>query len=248
MAHMLDYDAEAGRYDATRGGIPRASSAARAVLALVPGRARTLLDVGCGTGLVTERLARPGLRVFGVDASPGMARVAAGRLGPSLVLGDGRRLPFADGALDAVSAVWLLQLLPDATAVVAECSRVLRPGGVFVTTVDKAAGHHQDDSDVSALFAPFQASRAHDTADRVLAAAAEHGLRRVGEARFTGHGQGRSPARAADEVRRGHYASAFDLGRGHEGELIRRLTLLPDPEVPRADPVFRLLALGKSRV
>lgn len=248
MVGMLDYDAEAGCYDATRGGIPRASSAARAVLALLPGRARTLLDVGCGTGLVTERLARPGLRVFGVDASPGMARVAAVRLGRSLVLGDCRRLPFADGSLDAVSAVWLLHLVPEADVVVAECARVLRPGGVFVTTVDKAAGHYLDDSDVSMLLTPFRATRPHDTADRVLAAAAEHGLRRVGEARFTGHGQGRSPARTADEVRRGHYVSPLDLERGRAAELIRRLTLLPDPEVPRADPVFRLLALGKSAV
>ncbi len=246
MVHMLDYNVEAERYDATRGGVPRASSAARAVLALVPGRCHTLLDVGCGTGLVTERLARPGLRVFGVDASLGMARVAAGRIGPALVLGDCRRLPFADGSLDAVCAVWLLHLLPDAAAVVAECARVLRPGGVFVTTVDKDAGHDLDDSDVSELLAPFRVPRAHDTADRVLAVGAEHGLRRVGEARFTGHGQGRSPARTADAVRRGYYASALDLGQGQAGELIRRLTLLPDPEVPRADPVFRLLALGKS--
>jgi len=246
MVHMLDYDAEAARYDAMRGGVPRAGSAARAVLALVPARTRTLLDVGCGTGLVTERLARPGMRVFGVDASPGMVRVAAGRVGHSLVLGDCRRLPFADGSLDAVSAVWLLHLLPDAPLVVAECARVLRPGGVFVTTVDKDTGHDMDDSDVSALLAPFRVPRAHDAAERVLAVAAEHGLRRVGEARFTGHGQGRSPARTAGEVERGYYASALAVSGAQSSELIRRLTLLPDPEVPRADPVFRLLALGKS--
>ncbi|NEB75714.1 SAM-dependent methyltransferase, partial [Streptomyces sp. SID14478] len=56
---MLDYDLEAVRYDATRGGEPRARAAADALLPLVPGTARTLLDLACGTGIVTRRLTRP---------------------------------------------------------------------------------------------------------------------------------------------------------------------------------------------
>ncbi|HEY9332564.1 MAG TPA: SAM-dependent methyltransferase, partial [Streptomyces sp.] len=70
---MLDYDDEAAVYDATRGGVPRAEAAAGAVLGLVPPAARTLLDIGCGTGIVTERIAggRPGLRVLGSDAAHG---------------------------------------------------------------------------------------------------------------------------------------------------------------------------------
>jgi SAM-dependent methyltransferase len=242
---MLDYDVEAARYDATRGGVPRARSAARAILALVPERARTLLDVGCGTGLVTERLIRPGLRVFGVDSSPGMARMAAQRVGLALVLGNCHRLPFADASLDAVSAVWLLHLLPDAPLVVAECARVLRPGGVFVTTVDKDAGHGTD-SDVEELLAPFRVRKAYDAAPRVLAVASEHGLRRAGEARFTGHGQGRSPAGTAGDVARGYYTAALALNDEQSDVLVSRLSLLPDPEVPRSDPVYRLLALRKE--
>jgi SAM-dependent methyltransferase len=242
---MLDYDSEAARYDATRGGVPRAQSAARAILALLPDRLATLLDVACGTGLVTERLARPGLRVFGVDAAPGMLAAAARRMGPVLALGDCRRLPFADASLDAVSAVWLLHLLPDAPSVVAECARVLRPGGLFVTTVDKDAGHDMN-SDVDALLAPYRVRRAHDAASRIMAVASEHGLCRAGEARFTGHGQGRSPEHTAVDVARGHLASALALEPAESGALVRRLELLPDPEVPRADPVYRLLALRKE--
>ena len=242
---MLDYDVEAERYDATRGGVPRAHSAARSVLALVPESARTLLDVGCGTGLVSERLVRPGLRVFGVDTSPGMLRAAAGRLGPALVLGNCHRLPFADSSLDAVSAVWLLHLLPDAPGVVAECARILGPGGTFVTTVDKDAAHDVH-SDVDRLLAPFRVRRAHDTAARITAVASEHGLRRVGEARFTGHGQGRSPARLAGDVQRGYFASALTLDEEQSDRLVRELELLPDPDVPRGDPVYRLLALRKE--
>ncbi|MBY8877871.1 class I SAM-dependent methyltransferase [Actinacidiphila acidipaludis] len=242
---MLDYDIEAARYDATRGGVPRAQSAARAVLALIPGRAATLLDVGCGTGLVTERMTRPGLLVFGADASAGMARVAAGRLDSRVVLGDSRRLPFADSSLDAVSSVWLLHLLPDAPAVIAECARVLRPGGVYVTTVDKDASHDVH-SDVDALLAPHRVSDAHDAAPRVMAVAAEHGLRRAGEARFTGHGQGWAPSDVAQRVARGYFASALSLTGDQSSLLAHELTMLPDPEVPRADPVYRLLALRKE--
>jgi SAM-dependent methyltransferase len=242
---MLDYDLEAARYDATRGGVPRARSAARAVLALVPEHARTLLDVGCGTGLVSERLTRPGLRVYGVDASIGMARVAALRIGGGLALGDSRRLPFADGSLDAVSAVWLLHLMPDAPAVIAECARVLRPGGTFVTTVDKDAGHDTD-SDVDRLLAPYRVRRAYDAQSRVAVVASEHGLRRAGEARFTGHGQGRAPARVAEDLSRGAFSSALRLDERSAAALAGRLLTLPDPDVPRADPVYRLLALRKE--
>lgn len=191
---MLDYDKEADRYDATRGGEPRAAAAAAAVLALVPDHARGLLDVACGTGIVTSGLAagRPGLRVTGADAAHGMARRAAERLPGAVVRADGRRLPFPEGSFDAVCAVWLLHLLDDAGPVIAEAARVLRPGGVFVTTVDKAAAHHVG-SDIDALTALCPAGHAEDGTGRVTAYAAEHGLVPSGTALFRGHGQGRTP-------------------------------------------------------
>ncbi|MFI9063500.1 hypothetical protein ACIGQE_16685 [Streptomyces sp. NPDC053429] len=61
-APLAGYDAEADAHDATRGGAPHAEAAAAAVLGLLPPTARTLLDVGCGTGVVTTRLTRPGPR------------------------------------------------------------------------------------------------------------------------------------------------------------------------------------------
>ena len=196
---------------------------------------------------------RPGDRAAGAARAAGVRGGRLGGDGPGrgrtgradAVLGDCRRLPFADGSLDAVSAVWLLHLLPEAPTVVAECARVLRPGGMFVTTVDKDTCHDVE-SDVAALLAPFRIARAYDAAVRMLAVAGEHGLRRAGEARFTGHGQGRSPARTAGDVRSGYYASALALDEEQSGALVRELSLLPDPEVPRADPVYRLLALRKE--
>ncbi|MFJ9125637.1 class I SAM-dependent methyltransferase [Streptomyces sp. NPDC102340] len=233
---MLDYDQEAQRYDATRGGEPRAQAAADAVLELVPPHAHTLLDLACGTGLVTRRLTRPALRPIGVDRATGMLRAAAPRLSGAAYQADARQLPFANGTFDAVTAVWLLHLLDDAEPVVAEAARVLRPGGVFVTTVDKAAAHLVG-SDVCTLVAPHGSRRPPpDATARITSIAADHGLRPHGSATFVGHGQGRVPARLAREVRAGRM-----YARGGE-ELASRLEALPAPEAPRPDPTYTLLA------
>ncbi|MYW10064.1 methyltransferase domain-containing protein [Streptomyces sp. SID2563] len=246
---MLDYNQEATVYDATRGGLPRAEAAAAAVLGLVPDTARSLLDIGCGTGLVTGQIAaaRPGLRVTGSDAAHGMAVVARERVG-AVVLADARRLPLPDAAVDAVSAVWLLHLLrePGAVrAVVAEAARVLRPGGVFVTTVDKDAAHDVG-SDIDATFAPYLAPTPADGTDLVVAHAAEGGLDVAGDAFFTGHGQGRSPLSAARGVRRGYYASRLVLPGDAAEQLVRSLAALPDQDRGRADPEYRLLAFRRG--
>ncbi|MEU6820103.1 class I SAM-dependent methyltransferase [Streptomyces atriruber] len=244
---MLDYSKEADRYDASRGGEPRAAAAADAILGLVPADAAALLDVACGTGLVTRCLAaRQGLRVTGVDAAYRMARMAADRVPGAVVLGDSRRLPFPDGSFDAVTSVWLLHLLsgPEETSsVVAECARVLRPGGVYVTTVDKAASHDVR-SDIDAVLAPRPVLPAVDRVEAVDAYAAEHGLVPTGRARFRGHGQGRSPRSTVDDLGRGWFTQIAPDGplaaRFAEG-----LAGLPDQDVPRPDPQFSLRAYRK---
>ncbi|MET9433736.1 methyltransferase domain-containing protein [Streptomyces sp. NPDC006551] len=239
---MLDYDAEADRYDETRGGVPRARAAAEAVLRLVPPGARTLLDLACGTGLVTERLGRPGLRVHGFDAAYGMARKAAQRLPGRVALADARRLPLPDASVDAVSAVWLLHLVPFADAIVAEAARVLRPGGVLVVTVDKD-GAHDVGSDIDRLLAPHRSyEHASDRADRVEAYAAAHGLEPAGTTCFTGHGQGGTPRGTAEKLRRGSYASWFRGDAETSAALTAALAALPDQDGRRADPEYRLTA------
>ncbi|GAA0908568.1 class I SAM-dependent methyltransferase [Streptomyces thermoalcalitolerans] len=245
---MLDYDKEAECYDALRGGEPRAAAAARAVLEFIPRGAREVLDVGCGTGIVTRRLAaaRAGLRVVGVDRSEAMARQAAARLPGAVVLADGRRLPFPDERFDAVTSVWLLHLAPsaeDARAIVAECARMLRPGGVYVTTVDKAAAHNVG-SDIDAVLASRPRSPARDAEDLVVRYAAEHGLLPVGRGRFQGLGQGRSPRRTIADLRRGWFVT-LPPGDPLSEEFAARLAALPDQDRPRPDPVFTLRAFLK---
>ncbi|MDX2603719.1 class I SAM-dependent methyltransferase [Streptomyces caniscabiei] len=246
---MLDYDKEAGDYDALRGGEPRAEAAARAVLGLVPEGARRLLDLACGTGIVTRRIAaaRPGTQVTGVDLTHAMASRAAARLPGAVVIGDARRLPFRDGEFDAVTSVWLLHLLggpEDVRAVVGECARVLRPGGVYVTTVDKGASHNVG-SDIDAVLAPRPRAPAMDPAASVEQYAHEHGLRAAGQARFAGRGQGRSPRRTVADLRRGWFVT-LPPGDPLADDFALRLAALPDQDVPRPDPEFTLRAFRKA--
>ncbi|MFC7795627.1 class I SAM-dependent methyltransferase [Streptomyces cinereoruber] len=237
---VLDYEAEAAHYDRTRGGVPRAGAAAEAVLRLVPSGARTLLDLACGTGLVTERLVRPGLRMYGADAAHAMLRVAAGRVPGRVVRADARRLPLPDASLDAVCAVWLLHLVPFAADVVAEAARVLRPGGVLIATVDKDAAHDVG-SDIDAILRPHRrAGAASDRSDLITRYTAAHGLVPAADTRFTGHGQGRTPRDTVRKLRAGHFASWFHGDPATADTLAAALAALPDQDRRRPDPRYRL--------
>lgn len=240
---MIDYDAEADDYDRTRGGEPRAAAAAGAIEELLPGAGGTVVDVACGTGIVTARLGGSGRTVVGIDRTEGMLLKCAKRLPGGVVRGDATGLPLRSASVDAVVLIWLLHLLPDAAPVIAEAARVLRPGGVLITTVDKDEAAFVEPSDLAAATAEFRARHAGRRADRasqVIALGAAHGLRVDGETAFDGVGQGRTPARwlTAATAGRLKWAPPSDLG-----EVRRALTALPDQDVPRPDPRYRLIAL-----
>ncbi|KUN03426.1 methyltransferase [Streptomyces yokosukanensis] len=245
---MLDYDKEADAYDVSRGGEARAAAATEAVLGLVPDGPGHLLDVACGTGIVTRRLAadRPGLRVTGADLTPAMVCRAGARLPGAVVRADSRRLPFRTGAFHVVTSIWLLHL-PDAPedvrAIVAECARVLRPGGIYVTTVDKAAAHDVG-SDIDAVLAPRPRRTAQDAAATVTGHAVRHGLRPAGDGVFRGVGQGRSPRATIADLRRGWF-TMLPPGQSRTEEFATRLSRLPDQDRPRPDPVFAVRAFRK---
>lgn len=96
----------------------------------------TLLDVGCGRGGPTLALAsRFGFRAVGVDLVGYNVRrarenAAARGIDASFVVGDAARLPVADGAVGAATAIDAGVYLPDERAVFGELARVLAPGGV----------------------------------------------------------------------------------------------------------------------
>ncbi|MGI8421442.1 MAG: class I SAM-dependent methyltransferase [Gaiellaceae bacterium] len=91
-----------------------------------------VLEVGCGTGELAERIQRElGATVVAVDLSPRMVSLAAER-GIDARLADAQELPFADGEFDCVVAGWVLYHLPDVDRGISELVRVLEPGGTFV--------------------------------------------------------------------------------------------------------------------
>ncbi|MFH9295856.1 class I SAM-dependent methyltransferase [Streptomyces sp. NPDC017520] len=243
---MLDYDDEARHYDASRGGEPRARAAADAVERLLPQGPRTVLDIACGTGIVTERLRRPGRTVVGVDRSPGMLGLAARRVPGAIVRGDGARLPFASDTVDAVVIIWLLHLLPHPVPVLAEAARVLRPGGVLITTVDKNDAYFAEHSDIAEITADLRgryAPRVPDHSALLLRWAAEHGLGAAGRTRFPGTGQGRSPRGWREVIEAGRISWCTHARPDQVADVCRRLAALPNQDAPRPDPLYRLLAL-----
>ncbi len=249
---MLDYDREAARYDATRGGDARADAAAGAIEALLPaGGAVRIADVGCGTGIVTVRLLRPGRSVVGVDRSAGMAAVAAGRLPGRIALGNVTRLPLASGSAHVVTMVWLLHLLraAEVAAALAEAGRVLSQGGLLITTVGKNDAAFGPGDDAAAIVGPvrdrFDQAQT-DRLDRVLAVGGRHGLTLAAQTTFAGAGQGLSPRRWRKRLAGNAFPWIAAAGRERADALCAELAGLPDQDRARPDPVYRLAALRKG--
>lgn len=98
---------------------------------------RTLLDVGCGGGLLAEEFARAGFAVSGVDPAPesiatARAHASASGLPIDYQTGAGEHLPFPDGSFDVVACCDVLEHVDDVDRVIGEIARVLRPGGLFL--------------------------------------------------------------------------------------------------------------------
>ncbi len=98
-------------------------------LAAQPGE--RILDLGCGDGQLTARVALNGANVVGLDASPQMATAARSR-GITVDEGSAESLPYADGSFDAVFSNAALHWVRDQDAMLAEVRRVLKAGGRFV--------------------------------------------------------------------------------------------------------------------
>ncbi len=104
-----------------------------------------ILDVGTGTGRLPLLMARNGRfrgHVIGLDASGRMLerarrKVQAERFAAyiSLLHGDASKLLFPNECFDAVTCLETLEFLPDPRAALAEMIRVLRPGGLLLTTI-----------------------------------------------------------------------------------------------------------------
>lgn len=141
------YDLYAGRYDAIvqQDDIGDHVHLAQPIMAKMhPHTDPLVLDVATGTGRLPLALcqhARFEGQVIGLDLSRKMLAQAAQKLTENhfedyvtFVWADGLRLPFSDDNFDLVSCLEALEFMPDQRAALAEWVRVLRPGGVLLTT------------------------------------------------------------------------------------------------------------------
>lgn len=126
------YDAFAERYDHGRdhGYHKLIDDQAAAIVRRYSGD-RDVLEVGCGTGLILQRVAPHARSARGVDLSPGMLEGARAR-GLDVVEGSATALPFADGSFDLAYSFKVLAHIPDWDACMREMVRVTRPGGLLV--------------------------------------------------------------------------------------------------------------------
>ena len=122
---------------------------------LNPQAGERILDLGCGTGQLTDLIAERGAEVLGLDASPdmiGQARQNYPRR--QFVLQDATTMQF-QGEFDAVFSNAALHWMPDGSAVAANISRGLRTGGRFVAELGGKGNIGQIESAIRSVLQPY---------------------------------------------------------------------------------------------
>ena len=107
---------------------------------LDPARHRNVLEIACGTGIVTRRLRdrlSPEARLVATDLNRAMLALAQTKSVENVTWreADASALPFADGSFDAVICQFGVMFFPDKEAAMLETHRVLNSGGVFLFNV-----------------------------------------------------------------------------------------------------------------
>jgi SAM-dependent methyltransferase len=130
---VLAYQQQADGYDAEAGGGLFATDEPLVAEYLAGRPPGVALDAACGTGRYAEFLASQGHQVIGVDSSPDMLAHARRRVpGAEFRLGDLDQLPLPDDSADVIVCALALVHVPRLEPVLAEFTRVLRPGGDLI--------------------------------------------------------------------------------------------------------------------
>jgi ubiquinone/menaquinone biosynthesis C-methylase UbiE len=128
------------------------------LLPLEPGA--RVLEVGCGQGHLTTRLAERGVDVVGIDANPNAAEVSGSDRVRTM---RAETLEFADGEFDAIVSVHAIEHIPPLEEAVAEMARVLKPGGraLFIYPAEPIQGLYAIPTSVILHGTPFKARQVH---------------------------------------------------------------------------------------
>jgi 2-polyprenyl-6-hydroxyphenyl methylase / 3-demethylubiquinone-9 3-methyltransferase len=134
------------KFNPVRLGFIRDTAAAhfaRDARGLRPFEGLSLLDIGCGGGLLSEPMARLGFKVLGADASERNVKTAAAHAEATGVAVEYRATTAEDLAaegltFDVVLNMEVVEHVADLASYLAACARLVRPGGVmFVATLNK---------------------------------------------------------------------------------------------------------------
>jgi 2-polyprenyl-6-hydroxyphenyl methylase/3-demethylubiquinone-9 3-methyltransferase len=147
-AEVAKFDALAARWWDPRGQFKTLHDINPLRLGFIDGRSalagKTVIDVGCGGGLLAEAMAARGARVTGVDLAESSLTVARLHLLESGRQVDYRYISAEDlaaeipGQADVVTCMELLEHVPDPASIVAACARLAQPGGhVFLSTLNR---------------------------------------------------------------------------------------------------------------
>lgn len=129
------YDAIADSYEETFFYV--ADLGQRLIAFAAPVAGARVLDVGAGRGAVARAALARGCSVTAIDASPRMVScLAADYPAISAHVMDAGALTFPDASFDLVAAGFVVQILPDPSAVIAELHRVLTPGGTVALSLE----------------------------------------------------------------------------------------------------------------
>ena len=136
---LFDFGSIASKYDRwydTKEGRLYDSEEKSTILGIMPHAkpGDCLLDVGCGTGHWSRFFALLGFEVIGIDISSEMIEVAHSHNSPGcqFEIADVYSLPYDDNSFDIVTAIAMLEFLPDTKAALAEMIRCTKPHGKLI--------------------------------------------------------------------------------------------------------------------
>ncbi|MBV8935280.1 MAG: methyltransferase domain-containing protein, partial [Alphaproteobacteria bacterium] len=158
MAEIAKQHWSAKRYARTAHFVPALGVPVLELLAPRPGE--RILDLGCGDGVLTEKIVAAGATVVAVDAGSDMVSAARARGLDARVM-DGQKLTF-DGEFDAVFSNAALHWMRDQEAVLAGVHRALKPAGRFVAEM----GGHNNTAAIQVAFRAVLAKRGIEALER----------------------------------------------------------------------------------